>query len=92
MDIRVNGDALHIDTEGRSLGQILSELDERLENAGAIIISVKVDGKEMDADELPALADTAASNHQSMELKAESAQALRANALSTLVPLLAAAA
>jgi len=92
MDIRVNGDALHIDTEGRSLGQILSELDERLENAGAIIISVKVDGKEMDADELPALADTAASNHQSMELMAESAQALRANALSTLVPLLAAAA
>lgn len=92
MDIRINGEAVQYEAGGKTLGQILSDLDERMESAGGVIIGIELDGKALDADELPGLSAKPSEGYKSLSLAAESAQALKANALSTLLPLVDAAA
>lgn len=92
MDIMINGAPSGVATAGRTIGQALSEIDERLEAAGAIIVGVRVDGKDIDAEGLAAAAERDASGPGTVELAAESVSDMKTRALETLLELVAAAA
>ena len=92
MDITINGTASGTDTAGKTIGQALSEIDERLEAAGAIIVGVRVDGIDVDADSLAGAAERDAGGPGTIELAAEPAADMKARAVETLLELVTAAA
>ncbi|TFG83388.1 MAG: hypothetical protein E4H20_05630 [Spirochaetales bacterium] len=92
MEIIVNGTPADLNPEELSLGQILGDLDGRLEAAGGIIVSIKLDGTPIDADTLPSIADRPGNGPGRLEISAESSTTMRASAIRTLLELIDAAA
>jgi tRNA threonylcarbamoyladenosine modification (KEOPS) complex Pcc1 subunit len=90
MRITVNGANLALDIkDGDSLGELFAGADEFLEKAGSIIVSMKVDGEEVDAEGYARFAEKTVASTGRVEIQAENASALRARAIETLLELLA---
>lgn len=89
MEIKVNGESLSLESgTGSSLGEILAEADEILETAGAIIVGIKIDGKEVDADGFSAIKDRKGSEIGRVDIIAEALSVIKIKALTTLLELL----
>jgi len=89
MTITINGEALDLEgEESGSLGEALARVDELLEKAGSVIVSLAVDGEEVDADTYAQSAARRASEVGRVEIRAEGAAAIKTRALSTLLELL----
>jgi hypothetical protein len=90
MTITVNGSPIALEaSESASLGELLSRADELLDKAGSVIVSLSVDGEEIDAESYAACAERAASSVERVEIRAEDSGAIKARALGTLLELLA---
>lgn len=90
MLITVNGAPLAMDVKaGSSLGELLSGADELLDREGSVIVSLKVEGQEVDADAYALFAERPADSVASVEILAEDASAIRVRAIETLLELLA---
>jgi hypothetical protein len=89
MRITVNGAPLVLELgASSSLGEVLAGADELLDKAGSVIVSLKVDGEEIDAEGYAACAGKSASSVATVEIRAEDAAAIRLHALETLLELL----
>jgi hypothetical protein len=88
MDIRVNGTALDLGGDASSLGEALARADAVIEKAGSVIVGLKVDGIDIDADLYSSVSSKATAEVGSVEILAESSRAVRLRALSTLVELI----
>lgn len=91
MTCTVNGMKADINTKGRTIGDILAELDEKAESMGDIIIGVTLDGISLDADHLAEISEHDASGPTTLELVSEPAAAMKGRALETLLELISAA-
>jgi hypothetical protein len=90
MNITVNGAPIALDVkESSSLGELLAGADELIDKAGSVIVSLKVDGEEIDADGYASWAERPAASVSSVEIRAEDGAAIRLRALETLLELLA---
>ena len=90
MRITVNGAPLAIDVkDSANLGELLSGADDLLDRAGSVIVSLKVDGEEVDAEGYARFAEMPSSSVSIVEIRAEDAAAIRIRALETLLELLA---
>jgi pyruvate/2-oxoglutarate dehydrogenase complex dihydrolipoamide acyltransferase (E2) component len=90
MQITVNGAPIDIEAkDSGSLGELLAEADEFLDKAGSVIVSLSVDGEEVDAEGYARCAERSASSVERVEIRAEDAAAIRLRALGTLLELLA---
>ncbi len=90
MLITVNGSPLALDVrEGSSLGELLSGADELLDREGSVIVSLKVEGQDVDADDYALLAERPADSVSTVEILAENASDIRVRAMETLLELLA---
>lgn len=92
MDIRMNGTAAEISVSGRNVGEILSELDEKAEKAGAIITGIRYNGHDLDAESITGITGDPTDGPGSLELSAEPANDMKARAIDTLLQLVDAAA
>jgi hypothetical protein len=89
MTITINGAPISLETrESGSLGELLSQADELLDKAGSVIVSLAVDGREIDAESYASCAGKMASSVQRVEIRAENAAAIKVRALATLLELL----
>jgi hypothetical protein len=89
MEITVNGEALTLDIAcDGSVGEVLARADEMLEQAGAVIVGLTVDGKELEAEAYPGIRDLAASQVGVVAIAAEPIAAIKTKALTTLLELL----
>jgi hypothetical protein len=88
----MNGTATEMETAGRTVGDILSELDEQAEKAGAIITGIRYNGQDLDAESIAGITGDPADGPGSLELSAESATDMKARAIETLLQLIEAAA
>ena len=90
MRITVNGATLSLDLrDGGKLGELLAETDTLLEKAGSVIVSMKIDGEEVDADVYAHFAEKSVASVESIEILAEDSAAIRIRAIETLLELLA---
>ncbi len=90
MDILVNGEPFALELPpGATAGEALSLADEILERAGAVIVGLKVDGKRLDAEGIPAVGELPAASVGRIEIESESAAGVRGKSLTTLLELLA---
>lgn len=91
MEISMNGTATEIAIAGRNVGEVLSELDEHAEKAGAIITGIRYNGRDLDADSITGITGDPADAPGSLELSAEPANDMKARAIDTLLQLVEAA-
>jgi hypothetical protein len=90
MTITVNGAPLALEAgETGSLGEVLADADELIDKAGSVIVSLRVDGREIDAELYAACSERPVSTVGSVEIQAEDAAAIKQRALETLIELLA---
>jgi hypothetical protein len=90
MRITVNGAPVALEVKGNgSLGEILAGADEFLDRAGSVIVSLKVDGEDVGADEYARFAEMDSASVESVDIRAEDASAIRVHAIETLLELLA---
>jgi hypothetical protein len=90
MDIIVNGDSITFELKAEAkLGDVLAELDDLIDKAGSVIISLKIDGEEIEADDYASWSEKDAASIARIEIHAEDASAIRIRALETLLELLA---
>ena len=90
MRITVNGANLSLDLrDGGSLGELLADADALLEKAGSVIVSMKIDGEEVDADGYAHFAEKSVASIKSIEILTEDSGAIRIRAIETLLELLA---
>ena len=87
MVFKINGEKADVIDKGRSIGEVLSELDERAENMGMIIIEVRIDDAIIDPDGIAEASGKDASGEGIVDLIAEPAAELKARALETLLEL-----
>ncbi|MBU0926292.1 MAG: hypothetical protein KKA67_00940 [Spirochaetes bacterium] len=92
MVFTLNGTAASVELEGRTIGDILAELDERAEAMGSIIVEVAINGAPLSPDELAEASNGDASGEGTVGLVAEPAADLKARGLETLLELVGAAA
>jgi hypothetical protein len=92
MDIRINGTTAEVSVAGRNVGQILAELDEKAEKAGAIITGIRYNDHDLDAESIAGITSDPADGQGSLELSAEPATDMKARAIDTLLQLVEAAA
>ena len=86
----VNGAPLALDdTEGKSLGQLLADAENRIDKEGSVIVALKVDGEEVDAENYARFAEQIASSVGSVDIRAEDAAAIKVRAIGTILELLA---
>lgn len=85
----MNGSPVEIEGgEGGNLGETLARADEMLEKAGSVIVSMTIDGEQVDAESYAAFAERSCSSTNAVEIVAEDAAAVRIRALDTLLELL----
>jgi hypothetical protein len=90
MLITVNGAPLALDVKGSgSLGELLAGADDLLDRAGSVIVSLRVDGEDVDADGYARFAEMPSASVSSVEIRAEDTAAIRARTIETLLELLA---
>jgi hypothetical protein len=90
MRITVNGAPLALDVKGSgSLGELLAGADDLLDRAGSVIVSLRVDGEDVDADGYARFAEMPSASVSNVEIRAEDTAAIRARTIETLLELLA---
>jgi len=90
MRITVNGAPIALEAkDSDSLGVLLAEADELLDKAGSVIVSLSVDGEEVDAEGYARCAEKPASLVDRVEIRAENTASIKLRALETLLELLA---
>jgi len=90
MLITVNGAPLALDVKGSgSLGELLAGADDLLDRAGSVIVSLRVDGEDVDADGYARFAEMPSASVSNVEIRAEDTAAIRARTIETLLELLA---
>jgi hypothetical protein len=90
MKILVNGRTLALEErEGSSLGEILAGVDDLIEKSGSVIVSLKVDGEEIDAARYASISSKPISSIDEIEITAESSSVVRIRAIETLLDLAA---
>ncbi|MDP3179745.1 MAG: hypothetical protein Q8M76_17685 [Spirochaetaceae bacterium] len=90
MRVLVNGAAFELAAApGANLGDVLSEADELLDKAGSVIIGIRIDGAEVDADNYPSFSSRSLDGIDTVEIHAENASSMKAKALETLLELVA---
>lgn len=89
MDIIVNGDRLAVEAgpDGK-LGEALARTDDLLEKAGSVIVSLRVDGRAIDAESFGSFAERPAADFDRVDIEAEPASAIRIRTIETLVEVL----
>ncbi|MBN2874383.1 MAG: hypothetical protein JXM71_04750, partial [Spirochaetales bacterium] len=92
MIFMMNEAATAVETRGRTVGDILAELDEHAETMGDIIVEVRLDGVALSPDQLAEISGQDASGSSTVELVSEPAAAMKSRALETLLELVSAAA
>src|SRR5208337_5065621 len=86
MRITVNGAPLALDVKGSgSLGELLAGADDLLDRAGSVIVSLRVDGEDVDADGYARFAEMPSASVSSVEIRAEYTAAIRARTIETLL-------
>lgn len=89
MEITVNGEALTLDiAPDGSVGEALARADEMLEQAGAVIVGLTVDGRELEAEAYQGIRDLATSQVGVVAIAAEPIATIKTKALTTLLELL----
>lgn len=89
MRITVNGRPLAMEAkEDSSLGEVLAGADDLIEKTGSVIVSLKVDGEEIDAESYATVSARPCSSVGEIEIGAEDSAAVRIRALETLLELL----
>jgi hypothetical protein len=89
MTITVNGSPIALEAqESGSLGELLARADELIDKAGSVIVSLSVDGEEIDAESYARCAERTASSVERVDIRAEDAAAIKTHALETLLELL----
>lgn len=91
MEFLMNGTAASAAITGRTIGDVLAELDERAEAMGAIIVEVDLNGRSLSPDELAEACAGSADAPGTISLVAESAAGLKARGLESLLELVRAA-
>lgn len=86
----INGSTADIPSKGKSIGAVLSELDERAESMGNIIVEVRVNGTAIGPEELATISDADASGDGTVSLIEEPVADLKGRALETLLELVGA--
>jgi hypothetical protein len=90
MRITVNGAPFALEMKGAdSLGELLAGADDLLDKAGSVIVSLRVDGEDVDAEGYARFAELPSASVSSVEIRAEDAVAIRVRAIETLLELLA---
>ncbi len=90
MRITVNGRPLAMEVkEGSSLGELLAGADDLIEKSGSVIVSLRVDGEEVDADRFAEASARPCASIAEIEIGAEDSADVRIRALETLLELLA---
>jgi hypothetical protein len=87
MVFNINGVKAEVADSGRTIGEVLSELDERAENMGMIIVEVRIDDALIDPEGIAGASTKDASGVGTIDLVAEPAAELKARALETLLEL-----
>ena len=87
MEFLMNGTAAEAAITGRTIGDVLAELDERAEAMGAIIVEVDLNGRSLSPDELAEACAGSADAPGTISLVAESAAGLKARGLESLLEL-----
>jgi hypothetical protein len=90
MVFNINGVQADVGVQGKSIGGVLSELDERAENMGMIIVEVRINDAIIEAEGITEASKKDASGAGSVDLLAEPAAELKARALETLLELVSA--
>jgi hypothetical protein len=86
----VNGAELALDQkEGASLGEVLAAADELLEKAGTVIVALRVDGAEVDAESYGAVARRLVAEVAAVDIRAEDSSEIRMRAIRSFLELLA---
>jgi hypothetical protein len=89
MLVTVNGAPISLNASGSGkLGELLAEADELIDKAGSVIVSLSVDGEEVDAEGFSRCAEREASTVERVDIRAEDSSAIRIRALETLLQLL----
>ncbi len=89
MRITVNGRPLAMEEkEGSSIGELLAGADDLIEKSGSVIVSLKVDGAEVDADRYAEISARPCASVGEIEIGAEDSANVRIRALETLLELL----
>jgi len=88
MTITANGTELNLDMEGASLGDVLARADDLLERAGSVILRLRLDGRDLRADDLIGLHDKPASDYGALEIDSVPAFELRSRAYGALLDFL----
>jgi hypothetical protein len=90
MRITLNATPLELEIkETDKLGDILATIDELADKAGSVIVSLKIDGKEIDAELYSSCSEKCAGEVALVEVQAEDAAAVKLRAMETLIELLA---
>jgi hypothetical protein len=90
MRMTVNGAPLeHALEDSGSLGELLASADNLLDKSGSVIVSLKIDGEDVDADGYARFAERPIASVSSVEIRAEDAGVIRVRAIETLLELLA---
>jgi hypothetical protein len=87
MVFNINGVQADVISGGRSIGEVLSELDERAENMGMILVELRIDDTIIDPDRIAEASQLDASGAGRVDLIAEPAAEIKARALETLLEL-----
>jgi hypothetical protein len=87
MVFNINGVKAEVADSGRTIGEVLSELDEHAENMGMIIVEVRIDDAVINPEGIAAASRKDASGEGTVDLVAEPAAELKARALETLLEL-----
>jgi len=89
VNILVNGEAIVLEHgPNGTLGEALSGADDLLEKAGRVIVSLKVDGHIVDAENYGSFAERPSSDFGQIDIAAEPAATIRIRSLETLQELL----
>lgn len=91
MEFTMNGTAAEAVIAGRTIGDVLAELDERAEAMGAIIVEVDLNGRSLTPDELAEACAGSADGPGTISLVAEPAADLKSRGLESLLELVRAA-
>lgn len=89
MEIVVNGETLVMESgPGAKLGEALARADDLLGKTGSVIVSLRIDGRAVDADSYTSFAGRPAADFARVDIEAEPASAIRMHTLETLHELL----
>lgn len=88
MTVTVNNSNLDLETSNRSLGEILTELDEAAERAGQVIVAIRLNSQDLAAEQIPAMAAHDCRAEDRLDIQTSPIRFMRIEAISTLLGLI----